>query len=206
MANYFSKFPKLFHSFNDSYKSVLVTNLLARVNMSDSVINNVLLYYNYNIQEGDTPEIVAEKYYGDAEKHWIILVTNKIFDPFYEWPLSYQNFIKFIDDKYGSRANAYSQIHHYEKVVETIDSINGVPNRKVYIIDETYYNGMQAEPLVETRSFTNGRTVTVTTSRNVVNSYDYEENLNNSRYTIKLLNEKFVGQVENEFLSLMRNV
>lgn len=204
MAKYFSKFPKVFYQFNGTENATLLTNILTRVRMSDSILNNTLLYYTYDIQEGDTPEIIAEKYYGDAEKHWIVLLTNLIFDPFYEWPLNYQNFKNFIDDKYGSQATAQTTIHHYEKIIESLDTRTGTSTTRVYIIDETAYNDMQAEPLFQTKTFSNGYSVNVTTSRKSVDAYDYEVNLNLSRNTIKIMNSQFAPQAEIELTKLMR--
>ena len=43
---------------------------------------------------GDTPEIIASKYYGDPEKHWIVLLANDIINPFFDFPLNYQEFEK----------------------------------------------------------------------------------------------------------------
>jgi hypothetical protein len=202
MARYFSKFPNILHSF-DGINGVLVKDIMVRVKMSDSVLNNTLLYYKYDVGEGDTPEMIAEKYYGDAEKHWLVLMCNSIIDPFYEWPLTYQQFLKFIIDKYGSQSNALSTIHHYEKIVTTTDNYTNTTTIKTYIIDLTAYNSMQAEPFTVSKIFPNGKSVTVTTSRKVVDSFEYENSLNESRRTIQILNSSFAYQAEQELNRLL---
>lgn len=202
MAKYFSKYPKILHSF-DGINGTLVTNLLARIKMADSVLTNTLIYYEYSIQEGDTPEIVANKLYKDSEKHWVVLLTNKIFDPFYEWPQSSNQFNKFIINKYGSLESALTTPHHYEKIVSSRDSYSGETTTKVYEIDLTSYNALPAEPTIVTRTFDNGISVTVTTSRRQVSEYDYESELNEKRRVIKLLKKEFIPQVEKELTALM---
>jgi hypothetical protein len=202
MAKYFSKFPFINYSVNGS-DGVILRDIMIRIKMSDSILNNTLLYYKYDIQEGDTPEIIAEKYYGDAEKHWLVLMSNSIMDPFYEWPLTYQQFLSFINDKYGSQAAALSTIHHYEKIVTSFDNLSNITTTNVYNIDLTAYNSMQAEPMTVSKSFSNGRAVTVTTSRRIVDSYEYENTLNESRRKIQLLNDSFAYRAEQELNRLL---
>ena len=100
MPRYFNKFPKLIYT--KQGVSNLVTNILSRVDVIKGNIDKTAIFYQYNIQEGDTPEMIASKYYGDSELHWVVLIFNKIIDPFYDWPLNYQQFQKYIIDKYGS--------------------------------------------------------------------------------------------------------
>lgn len=202
MAKYFINFPKILHSYN-GLSGTLITNLMTRIKLSDSVLENVLLYYKYDIQEGDTPEIVAEKYYGDAEKHWLVLMCNKIIDPFFEWPLTYQQFTLFINDKYGSQANAASTVHHYEKIIETTDGLTNLTTKNVYIIDLTAYNLMVAEPTIENRLLPNGNSVVVVTSRKMVDCLEYENALNESRRNIQLMNSNFAYQAETELKKLL---
>ena len=59
------------------------------------------------------PEDVAFKWFGDAELHWVILMTNNVTDRYYQWPMSHDlQFSEFLTDKYG--AGNEDAIHHYE--------------------------------------------------------------------------------------------
>ena len=62
---YFNSIPKISTSDNNG-NSIVLTNLLARVDIKQSLLRNPSLFYQYDLQEGDTPEIVAAKYYGDS--------------------------------------------------------------------------------------------------------------------------------------------
>jgi hypothetical protein len=73
----------------------------------------------YEVEENDTPEILAEKVYNDAGAGWMILYANKIIDPQFDWPMSDEVFKKYVTEKYGSVALAQTTYHHYEKIVET---------------------------------------------------------------------------------------
>jgi hypothetical protein len=94
MASFFSKFPKLL------YKRSIVTDILTRVAVRQNYKDKTELFYTYNLQQGDTPEIVAFKYYGDVEKHWLVLFANELIDPVFDFPLSDSAFNTYLDEKY----------------------------------------------------------------------------------------------------------
>lgn len=94
MPQYFFKFPKLLSN------NVLSTDLITRIKIRDKYLDNDDLYYIYEMQDGDNAEILASKYYGSAELHWIILITNNIFDKDFDFPMPYGVFRKYIEDKY----------------------------------------------------------------------------------------------------------
>ena len=117
---YFDNFPKIPYDIDGTgLTTESVTNIFHRFGILKDVISNAGSYVLYEIEENDTPEIIAEKAYDDAGAGWIILYANKIIDPQFDWPLNDDAFRKFITQKYGSIANAQSTYHHYEKVVET---------------------------------------------------------------------------------------
>jgi hypothetical protein len=104
MPRYFNEFPKLIYT-RDNVTNLL-TNLLTRVAKVKDEIDTSSLYYEYYIKDGDTPEIIASKYYGDAELHWVILIFNDIIDPYYDWPMEYRQFQSYITDKYTNQRYA----------------------------------------------------------------------------------------------------
>ena len=132
MSRYFNYFPKLLYKTNNT--TSIVTDLLTRPALIQDILNNTSLYYEYAIQEGDTPEMVASRYYGDAELHWVILIVNQITDPFYDWPMTYQQFVAFINEKYGSQAHALQLVHHFERIITSIDGNTGQQTVSTYTI------------------------------------------------------------------------
>ena len=111
---YFENFPLIPYDSVGDGNFKIVTNLLKRVAIRSKVSVNTALYDTYDVKEGESPEIIADKLYGDSELHWIILYANgaKFQHPFYDWPMTQYDFTKFINKKYGS-SNVYSA-HHYE--------------------------------------------------------------------------------------------
>lgn len=104
---YFKNFPIINYSLDGGVTSFTMTDIFRRVKADASNILTSTAYDEYDVQDGDTPEIVAHKIYGDSELHWVILITNEIIDPRYDWPLSTYALNQFITDKYGS-ANIYA--------------------------------------------------------------------------------------------------
>lgn len=103
MASFFSTYPK------SIINNRLVTDLTARVGIRNKYTDKLSIYYPYAIQEGDTPEIIAAKYYGDPERHWIVMLANDTINPFFDFTLDYQVFDKNINDKYAKEANSVNQ-------------------------------------------------------------------------------------------------
>ena len=125
---YFRYFPKLLYDVRgveNQEQYDLVTNLLARVLVKchgwadvDGSAHEALIgaceFEKHIIVDGETPEILADKFYSDSELHWIILYANGATyqNPYYDWPMNYFDLEKFVDKKYGT-ANI-NAIHHYE--------------------------------------------------------------------------------------------
>jgi hypothetical protein len=196
---YFATLPKIVYIDKDRVSRVF-TNLMSRANIVGSLLNNPLVFYTYDIQDEDTPEIVAYKYYGDSYRYWLLLYCNQMVDPQWDWPLSYRQFEVYITDKYQD-FNPYSTVHHYEKIITKYDVNTLTTTEDVLIIDEDTYNS-----IVEGTNSYNlpTGTVTVTTTKKVVYYYDYEMKLNESKRNIKILNKIYADQFEKEFKNLMR--
>ena len=110
--SYFSRFPMMIYDVkgNDNYK--LLPDILRRVKQRSAIKQGQFVFDNYDVRDGEKPEDVAYKWFGDAQLHWIILMTNNITDRYYGWPLSFQEFESYINDKYDNP----DAVHHYEKV------------------------------------------------------------------------------------------
>jgi hypothetical protein len=110
---YFSKFSKFAYDFelNGQRKVFIVSDITSNVRFRKEILGNIALYDEYDLVDGETPEIVAEKVYGNSEYHWIIMLVNERYDYIADYPLSYNALISYVDDQYGE-GNA-NDIHHY---------------------------------------------------------------------------------------------
>ena len=108
--SYFEILPKIYYDSKGDGKYDLLTNIMTRVKLRDDVQDDIFAYDYYDVQDGETPEIIAHKYYDDPELHWTIMIANNITDYYSEWPMSVQRFEEYVNDKYDNPAG----VHHYE--------------------------------------------------------------------------------------------
>ena len=107
---YFGHFPLIPYDSVGDGKFKLVTNLLKRVAVRSKVKTNVLVFDTYDVRMGETPEEIADKLYNDPELHWVVLLMNDITDRYHQWPLTENQFLAHINDKYDNG----DATHHYE--------------------------------------------------------------------------------------------
>ena len=107
---YFGHFPLIPYDSVGDGKFKLVTNLLKRVAVRSKVKTNVLVFDTYDVKSGETPEMIADKLYNDPELHWVVLLMNDVTDRYHQWPLTENQFIAHINDKYDN----VDATHHYE--------------------------------------------------------------------------------------------
>ena len=107
---YFNFFPTVDYVNVGQSNSKTVTNILKRAAIREVVKDNLAIYTKYIIRSGETPESVAFNVYGDAELHWVILLTNDIYDRYHQWPMNVNQFLSYVNEKY-TNPNA---THHYE--------------------------------------------------------------------------------------------
>jgi hypothetical protein len=112
MSKYFENFPLINYSLDNGVSSFVMTDFFRRVKADANSILGSSAYYEYQLADGDTPEILAHKLYGDPNLHWVILITNETIDPRFDWAQTEISLTNYIRDKYGAaKVNA---AHHYE--------------------------------------------------------------------------------------------
>lgn len=137
-SSYFDKLPKLQYDINRSLigaKYETVTNIFFRVRFIREAINNISAYYTLQVTDDDTPEILAEKAYGDSGAAWMITMANEIIDPQWDWPMNYDQFRKYIIGKYGSIEAAQTAVHHYEMVITTTLNPDNIVTERRYVVN-----------------------------------------------------------------------
>jgi hypothetical protein len=240
MARFFDKFPAISYSMSGKkYPDYqIVRDILFRTAFIRDALDKKTAYTEYVIRDGDTPDILANKIYGDSEAHWIILYANEILDPQFDWPMTTNVFNKYIADKYRSMAEddlnttledyqviAWTQdltndasVHHYEKVIKQENLTARVTTEKRFVINKTkltnnaldvphdYYEGPGHVPdeqdVTPINLSVGGQTIIQTIYRNFVTYYDYEDDLNEQKRTIRIPKKEYYNQIVTEFNAL----
>ena len=210
MAKYFNYFPKTFYTSNNDVNGVeAITNIIARFAFDSQLKENTSAFYPYQVQDSDTPEIIADKYYGNVEYHWVVLLFNNIIDPQFDWPLKSDTLIDYIDKKYTANGSANTpaqsgltwalsenNVQGYFKVVTTTANDGTITTEKITIDANTYANVTTGSNTYTTQA---GEAVTVRTTKETQSYYTYETNLNESKREINLVKSDFLPQIEKEF-------
>jgi len=214
MAKYFNYFPQTYYNLDNNKTSIdVVTNIMSKFSFEQQLKDNSTVFYEYNIQESDTPEIIAHKYYGNPEYHWIVLLFNDIIDPQYDWPLQYSQLISFVNSKYTANgaanttvqsglawAQSSNNIKEYYKVVTRTSSTDSLV-QKIRLDANTYANVAESST---TYTLDDSSTVTETITKETKTYYQYEVDVNEEKRTIKLLKKDFVPAVEKEFKRVIK--
>ena len=109
---YFQYFPTDMYDPAGDGSAKLATNILKRVRLRINVKKELVMLDKYDIKEGETPEIVADKHHGSTFYHWVILIVNGISDVYHGWPKSTRQMQSYLTDKYTEAQ--LNEVHHYE--------------------------------------------------------------------------------------------
>lgn len=162
---YFMKFPLIEYEFeiNGKVERRVVRDITTNVRVRKEILANITLYDEYDIKEGETPEIIADKVYGSSVYHWVIMLCNQRYDYDTDFPLTSSQFDEFVSDKYGS--NLYAT-HHYV-------------NSDGYIVSSDAAGAI------------------------AVTNYQYEQDINESKRRIKLINPTLLASIIAQFKALI---
>ena len=177
---YFSRFPYMAYDITNSGNYKLLPDILRRVKARTAVKEGRYLFDSYDVKNGEKPEDIAFKFYGDAELHWVVLMTNNVTDRFYQWPMTQPQFDEFLTDKYG--AGNEDGVHHYEVTQDSGRTSGQGPN------DYSY--------LVEVNSDTDNATT--------ITNREYENRQQDKYRSIKLLDRRYLNDFIEEFDNLIK--
>ena len=158
---------------------VTIKNLFRRVKLRDDLRSTLEAFDNYEISDGERPDIVAEEFYGNAELDWLVLVSNNITNIHNEWPLSDAQLYNFVVDKYG--VETINQFAFYETTEVKDDEgrliyPEGIRVDSDFTIDDPSQSDSTLNPV---------RGITY---------YENEVRLNNNKRSIQLLRPSYVTQ------------
>lgn len=185
MAFLFRPYPTISYRIPGTRNRILTTDITRRFSVANFVRNNKVTFDEYYVQDGERPDIIAHGYYDDSSLDWLVLLTNEIHDPYYEWPLSYEQFNAYLRQKYGSVEYAMRTTHHYEQITQEHQIINDygekrILQEKTLVVDYTTY-----------ASLTNSQ-------RKIVSIFDYEQNLNDERRHIYLIDLHYTQLIKEQ--------
>jgi hypothetical protein len=103
---YFANMPVVSYplTVNGKVKFIDSRNIMVRAKFLDYIKSTQSAYMDYTIRDGERPETLARRIYGQSDMHWIVLLFNEILDPLFHWPLSTYDLEAAVNTKYTGKA------------------------------------------------------------------------------------------------------
>lgn len=109
---------------------VTAKNFFRRYKINENVFSNSVYFKKYTIVDGDRPDTIAKKLYGNEFYDWVVLLTNNLVNAQYDWPMTDYTLQKVMEKEYD---DPYGTIHHYETYAYG-------PYPAGLHVDQTFYN------------------------------------------------------------------
>ena len=177
--SYFSYLPNIQYNITGSKYGETTTarDIFIRNLLKQNVIDKALNFDLHTIGDTERPDTTSFLVYGDVKYEWIIFLTNKMMNPYFDWPLSSQDFTKMIKGKYGSIDRAKKQIHEYRQVTQEETDTTKLME---VIIDKDAYN------------------ILPDSDRKRISKYDIEFKTNEANRRIKIIDRQYVEDIMKE--------
>ena len=164
---------------------IRVKNLFKKGVIREDIFQDLTFFTKYQIQGDDRPDNVAFDVYGRSTYDWIVLQSNNIINIQTEWPLTQNDFDRYMLEKYGSYNTLFNGVHHYE----TVEMRNSRGNIIVP-------GGKQVPSDFSVQYYDDGLEQMVTASEvTEVTNYQYEDNIQTNKRNIFLLKSEYVPVV-----------
>ena len=180
---------------------VTAKNFFRRFEINEDIFSYTATFNKYAVLDGETPEQVAKKAYDDPFLDWVILMTNNVINPLFDWPRSDNSIRKYCEKTY---IDPYSEILYYKtrEIKSGTSMSTDLTGKTIKInalegglkVDEKFYN----TPF----SFFDGNQVITMAGSEVcdpVNAYNHEIEENEKRREIYLLKGRFLDSFVREF-------
>ena len=199
MSNYFKQLPDFDYvsRLPDAKISdyITVKNLFKRGELATDIFQNLAFFTKYEIVGNDRPDNVAYDTYGDPEFDWVVLLSNNIINIQSEWPMTHNDFNRFLLEKYGTYDKINATHHYQTKEVKNQGGAVVVPAELEVESDYsvTYYDWYLSKE------------VTKLSSEIVeeVTNYDYEIKIENKKRDIFLLKPAYLPVVQDDLQEMM---
>jgi hypothetical protein len=140
MASYFSYLPNIelavrpiqFPWSEQQYK--VAKNIFRRFKINDSALDTAMYFRKLTVTDADRPDVISQKVYGTSDYDWVILMSNNVINPYFDWPMSQPVLDDYINQKYA----APYEIKHYE-TREVKNSAGATVLPEGQIVDESFF-------------------------------------------------------------------
>ena len=98
---FFQQFPKIPYDFGSNGIDTNVVDLFRFVTANEQYFNEIATYIDYQIRDGERPDIVSNSLYGTPEYYWVFFLINEhLKNGISGWPMPEQELIEYIAEEY----------------------------------------------------------------------------------------------------------
>ena len=169
---YFQYFPQT------TFLNQSIVNLATSFKLNNMIKEGTIDLLNHVINDSDKPDIIAHDYYGSSGYAWLVLLSNKVLDPYFQWVMNTNEFEGFIKKKYGSIATAQATTIHCEHKTKDLT---------VSADSLTVSNGVSASDY------------------DAIDAYTYWDRINDNRRNIKLVNLAYLPDIDRVLKVSLKN-
>ena len=242
---FFKQIPNIQYDFKSDGKFFEAKDLFRKVSTWSYLQEGISGYTYYRVTEGERPDVVSSKLYGDSTLYWTFFLVNENLQDFNDWPKSGQLLHRFIARKYSGKVlvgsestdivsfdhatNVSSKCLLGEKVTQTssgafgfVTKIDPTHNRIVLnSVEGTFTTGTvvgsdssksftvtsvaDEKDVVHHYTDSNGLRTTVSTSNTPVSNEEYERDINEDKFNIRIIEPRYIDKVVTEFNRLVRD-
>lgn len=133
----FKKYPQLIYRIGN--KDLTLCDIFKHVMFIDTETSNA--FYDYYIQDGETPENVSANIYGYTQYSWLIMLVNGLSDIKNDWFMSESEYKTQTETDYGGDAFYISSLPDIQPgdVLVKVTGFTGVSMETANAIDNTKY-------------------------------------------------------------------
>lgn len=142
---------------------------------------------DYIVQEGETAQMLAQDFYGDPNLFWVLMNLNDVVHPWFDWPMAYNDLIRYTRSKYELASNA------------------DVYNTAYYGFDDTWYaTNRLNEALLDNPQFATIEEFQSADGVSPMSYIEFEGMLNDERRLIRVVRPEEIDRVVNDYRKEIR--
>jgi len=181
---------------------IKVKNLFKKGYLREDIFQDTTVFTKYEITGDDRPDNVAFDFYKDSSMDWLVLQCNNIINIQSEWPMSQQDFDRYLLDKYNNFPSPftsaydwlYNGVHHNET--------KEVKNSAGTVIVPAGLNVAAGIGVTFYDYFIDGETRAEKITTPVTN-YEYESKIEDKKRNIFLLKQRYLNVVRDDMEEIM---
>lgn len=185
---YFKNFSAIYYTLNNETR--LLVDITKRVIIKGNVINNTDAYVEYQVKDNDTLQSISQSIYDQTYPFWVIMLINKMINPYIALPFTERDLLKFVKHKYGEEH--IFDTHHYE------DENGNITDYPIVVdLDNNFYRIINGVEVAVDKKMLYANQISQTCLP--VTNYEYENRINEEKRNIKLLKPEFLDTIVEQF-------